>query len=84
MEESKVHCAIVDVSKAFDQINHNLLINGLHETSLLEQVQDSLDYMLNNTEANVLTILRQRPGELEVVPGKGLFGPHCFFLFLLQ
>ena len=39
---------MVDVIKAFDRISHNVLSNGLWETSLPEQI------MLNNTVAGVV------------------------------
>ena len=55
-EGSKVLCEMVDMSKAFDQINHNVLLklNGIRETSLPEQVIGTLGYILNNTVAGVV------------------------------
>ena len=44
---------MVFVSKTFDQINHTLLSNGLRETSLPEQVIDTLGYILNNIVARL-------------------------------
>ena len=53
-EGSTVHSAMINVSKVFDQINHNVLSDGLRETSLPEQVIDTVCYMLNNTATIVV------------------------------
>ena len=53
-ENSNVHCVMVDLSKAFDKINYDILMLKLRKTSLPKQIVNILDYMCNNTYVNVL------------------------------
>ena len=48
-EKSNVHCAMVDVSKAFDKVDHNILIQKLGNTTLPKPIIDIIDIMLKNT-----------------------------------
>ena len=51
---SNVHCAMVDLSKAFDMINFSILIKKLHKTGLPKQIVNIIGYMLKNTYINTL------------------------------
>ena len=50
---SKVHCATIDITKAFDKINSKLLVAKLSHTTLPRQVVDIIAYMYQNTFVNV-------------------------------
>ena len=51
-ENTNVHCATVDMSKAFDRLNHSLLFKKLSETSLNPMIIAALRSMYNNTNVN--------------------------------
>ena len=48
-ENSSVFCAMIDVSKAFDKINYDVLKTKLMETSLPKHFVLIVDYMIRNT-----------------------------------
>ena len=50
---SNVHCCVIDVSKAFDKINYEILLHKLRQTNLPRSIVNILDYMLNNTFVNL-------------------------------
>ena len=52
-QRSNVHCAMIDLSKAFDKVNHSLLIKLMAETSLPIQIVNTIRFMLMNTSTNV-------------------------------
>ena len=51
--KSKLHCAMIDMSKAFDKINIGLLVKKLHNTDLPRAVVNIIEYMLSNTDVYV-------------------------------
>ena len=52
-ENSNVYSAMVDISKAFDKVNHSILINTLQSLSLPISVSNTIKNMFDNTYANV-------------------------------
>ena len=51
-QRSNVHCAMIDLSKAFDKVNHTLVIKLLRASSLPEQIVDTLEVTFENTSTN--------------------------------
>ena len=52
-DRSNVHCAMVDLSKAFDKINHDTLINKMRCTNLPNKILNIISFMLRNTFVNI-------------------------------
>ena len=52
-KKSNVHCAFMDLSKAFDKINHFTLVNKLKKTTLPSELVNIVDFMYSNSSANV-------------------------------
>ena len=50
---SNVHCASIDLSKAFDKINVSILISKLVQTDVPRPIINIISYMLQNTYANI-------------------------------
>ena len=50
---SNVHCAMLDLTKAFDRMNFNILIAKLKKTHLPMQLVNLLDFMLRNSFASL-------------------------------
>ena len=53
---SDMHCAMIDLSKAFDRINFNALISMLKGTKVPSSITELASFMLRNSFANVLFI----------------------------
>ena len=53
MEGSNVHVAFIDLSKAFDRVEHNKLIKKLRDTDLSGQIINVLDFMLKKSDIHV-------------------------------
>ena len=45
VQNSNVHCTVVDISTAFDRIHHSILMNKLRATSFLLQIINMLEYI---------------------------------------
>ena len=52
-EGSPVHCAMVDLTKAFDKVNYGKLMRKLRDSTLPKQIVDTMGYMFMNTYVNV-------------------------------
>ena len=52
-EGSNVHCAMLDLSKAFDRLNPNILIQKLRSTNISNMIVDTLEFMLKNSNVHV-------------------------------
>ena len=50
---SNVHCAFIDLSKAFDMVDHNVLIKKLKTAGLSSPIVSTLEYMLKNSNVHV-------------------------------
>jgi len=50
---SNVHCAAIDLSKAFDRVNFDVMLDKLCKTDLPDSVVRVIDYMMRNTYVNV-------------------------------
>ena len=51
-KNSNVHCAMVDLSKAFDKININILMEKLKKTEMSTDVVNVIEFMFRNTFVN--------------------------------
>ena len=52
-EGSNVHCSLIDLSKAFDKIDHDIMVNKLKDSGLPCKIVDILEYMIKNTWVHV-------------------------------
>ena len=52
-ENSNIHCAMIDLAKAFDEINHDVMIGELLKSSLPKIIVRIIGYMLENIFADV-------------------------------
>ena len=52
-EKSNVHCAKIDLSKAFDKVNHYKLLSKMIDKKIAPSIIRVIFYMLTNTEACV-------------------------------
>ena len=52
-QRSEVHCAMIDLTKALDKINSELLVAELLRTTLPRLVMDIIVFMYQNTFVNV-------------------------------
>ena len=50
---SVVHCAMVDLTKAFDKVNYNILLKKLKDTNLSPSIINILEFMFRNILVSV-------------------------------
>lgn len=81
---SNVHCAKVDLSKAFDKINHSYLISKLSKTNVPPLIILVLGYMLENVD--VCVAFGAGRGELWRVENGvrqgGILSPYLFNFYI--
>ena len=82
--KSDVHCALVDLSKAFDKIVHEKMILKLKKTALPVSVTRIIAYMLMNTYVNV-TYNNETDQEWLITNGTrqgGILSPILFSIYI--
>ena len=52
-ENNNIHCATIDLSKAFDEINHDVMIDKFLKSSLPQIIVRTIGYMLKITFTDV-------------------------------
>ena len=52
-KSSDVHCAFIDMTKAFDKVNCSKLVDKLKKTTLPSELVNIIDFMYSNSSANV-------------------------------
>ena len=85
-ENSHVHCAAVDLSKAFDKINHKILFAKLHDSNLRPEVVRIIKVMYEqsyvNTSFNGVSTSSWRIGN--GVRQGGILSPIYFLTTLIK
>ena len=82
--KSNVYCAMVDISKAFDKVNHSILIDTLKSLNIHPSLTNTIKHMLDNTYANVVINGTSSP-EWRISNGTrqgGLLSPKIFSLYI--
>ena len=83
-KNSSVHCAFLDLSKAFDRVNINILISKLLKTNLPKSIIKIIGYMYLNSNVR-LKFNGKTGGEWRVGNGVrqgGIMSPHLFNFYI--
>ena len=85
-EGSNVHCGFIDLSKAFDRVDHAILINKMRSTNLSSHIINVIEYMLSNSNIHVSfgkTVGPSWKSELGTRQG-GIISPLLFNFYLKE
>ncbi len=79
-----VSCIFIDVSKAFDTVNHNYLIDKLNLMGIVGRVSDLFkSYLSNRVQTVFINDAYSTPGDVNIgVPQGSNLGPLLFALFI--
>ena len=84
IEQKKYTCAVfLDLKKAFDTVNHSILLNKLHKYGIRGNMHELLsDYLTNRTQFTVLHNITSQPNVLNTgVPQGSTLGPLLFLIY---
>ena len=81
---SKVHCAMIDLSKAFDKVNHKILIMKMMEAGMPPLLVRIFKYMMENVYVNV-SVGGHKGDDWLIKNGTrqgGILSPHIFNFYI--
>ena len=83
--KSRVYCAMIDISKAFDKIDYDILISKILKTSLPKQIVYMLEFMFKNTYVNTsINKVASEPWRVENGTRQGGINSPILFSFYIN